>query len=478
MTRTGVDGLGTETLADGFEGVVLHPHTPGYDEARTVFNAMIDRRPAVIAQCRTVRDVSEAVRFGRERGLQIAVRGGGHSVAGNGLSDGGLVVDLRRMCAVEVDHQARTARVEGGATWGHLDRACQPHGLATTGGRVSTTGVGGLTLGGGSGWLERGFGLACDNLLSVDLVTADGRTLTASEDQNPDLFWALHGGGGNFGVATALTFRLHPLPRCTLGLLLWPAEAGPDVVRRYRDLVAGGASEALGGAMLYLTGPPEEFVPPHLQGRLAVACAAVFAGGEGAAREAIRPMLDLQPDAEMVAEMPYADIQCALDDPPGYRNYWSAEHLRELPDAAVDAFCARARDMIVPSPSQDVLVPWGGAVARDADSWPLPHRRAPWVVHPFGLWEEPADDQRGRSWARAVCADMAPYATGQVYLNFIGDEGVSRVVAGYGAENYERLATVKAQYDPHNVFRLNHNIRPAGAEPGPPSAARSAAATG
>jgi FAD/FMN-containing dehydrogenase len=461
MTDASIGGIEVASLRERLGGPVLTPGEAGYDDARAIFNSMIDRRPAMIAQCASRDDVLAALRFARERGLEVAVRSGGHSVAGAGLCDGGLVIDLRSMSAVEVDPEARTARVAGGATWSDVDRACEPYGLATTGGRVSTTGVAGLTLGGGSGWLERKLGLACDSLLSVELVTADGRTVVASEDENAKLSWALHGGGGNFGVATELTFRLHELPVTTFGLLVWPSEAGTDLVRCYRDLIAGGAPNELGGGIFYITGPPEEFVPEHLVGDLVLAVAVVFAGGEAATRGAIRPLLDLRPDGEMLAELPYAEIQCALDDPPGYRNYWSAEHLAELPDAAIDLFCARAEDMIVPSPSQHVLLPWGGAVARQSDGWPLPHRRAAWVVHPFGLWEDPVDDERGIAWSKALCDDMRPFATGDVYLNFIGNEGQDRIIAGFGPENYERLSAVKAQYDPENIFRLNHNIKPA-----------------
>ncbi|MHB8695548.1 MAG: FAD-binding oxidoreductase, partial [Solirubrobacteraceae bacterium] len=310
--------------------------------------------------------------------------------------------------------------------------------------------------------LVRKFGLACDNLISVELVTADGSTMIASEHENTELFWGLHGGGGNFGIATEMTFALQPLPAATFGLLLWPSAAGPEVVSGYRDLLGGGAPDELGGGLLYVTGPDEDFVPEHLVGKRTLAVVVVFAGGEAAARGAIKPLLDLKPDGEMIEELPYAEIQCALDDPPGYRNYWSVEHLAELPDRAVDLFCARAEDMIVPSLSQHALLPGGGAVADESAGWPVPHRRAPWVVHPFGAWEYPADDERGIAWARALCADMKPFATGDVYLNFIGDEGQDRVIAGFGAENYERLAAIKAKYDPENVFKLNHNIKPAG----------------
>jgi FAD/FMN-containing dehydrogenase len=444
----------------GFGGRLLRSGDPEYEQARTVFNAMIDKRPSMIAQCESAADVAAAVRYGVEQGLEIAVRGGGHSVAGTGVSDGGLVVDLRRLKTVQVDADARIARVGGGATWGDFDSMCQPYWLGTTGGRVSTTGVAGLTLGGGSGWLERKWGLACDNLVSVELITADGELVIADETRNTELFWALHGGGGNFGAATALTFRLQVLPVVTLALLMWPAEAGPDVVRAYRDLIEGGAPDELGGGALYLTGPPEEFVPLHLQGELLVVAAAVYMGSEAETRDVFKPMFDLAPEGVMIAEMPYAALQSALDDPPGFRNYWSAEHLAELPDAAIAAFCARAADMVSPSPSQQLIAPWGGAVAREADKWPLPHRSADWVVHPFGLWMDAADDAQGIQWARDVCADVREWSTGAVYLNFIGDEGHDRVVAGYGEENYRRLAQVKREYDPDNVFHLNQNIRP------------------
>ncbi|HET6989027.1 MAG TPA: FAD-binding oxidoreductase [Kribbella sp.] len=444
----------------GFGGVLLRAGDAAYDEARTVFNGMIDKRPSMIAQCESAADVQAAVRHGVGEGLEIAVRGGGHGVAGTAVTDGGLVVDLRRMNSVQVDPSARIVRVGGGATWGDLDRACQQYLLATTGGRASTTGVAGLTLGGGSGWLERKFGLACDALVSVELVTADGRLLIADETKNTELFWALHGGGGNFGVATSLTFHLQQLATTTLALLMWPATMGPDVLRTYRDLIEQGAPDELGGGVIYLTGPPEEFVPAHLRGQRIVGAAAIYAGTEAETREVFAPLFALAPEAELVAEMPYADIQSALDDPPGFRNYWSAEHLSSFPDAAVTAFADRAQDMISPSPSQQAIVPWGGAVRSGAEKWPQPHRAAAWVVHPFGLWADPADDARGIRWARDVCSDLQEWSTGYVYLNFIGNEGQNRVIAGFGQENYDRLSRVKCEYDPENVFHLNQNIEP------------------
>lgn len=455
--------LGDTAVADlraGFAGSVFTPEDPAYADARTLFNSMITKRPRVIAQCAGGADVARAVTFAREQGLEIAVRGGGHGVAGTALTDGGLVIDLRRMNQVVVDPQRRTARVAGGATMSHLDRAAQPFDLATTGGRVSTTGVGGFTLGGGSGWLERKYGLACDNLLAVELVTADGNTVVASEDSNPDLFWALHGGGGNFGVATSFTLRMYPLPTVSVALLLWRPEAGPEVTRAYRAFMES-APEEVGGGVIYLTGPAEPFTPESLVGRLTCAVLVTYAGDLAQARQVIAPLLKLGHEGELIAEVPYAELQSMFDDPPGYRNYWSAEHLDEMPDRAVDLFCARAFDMVVPSPSQHVLFPYGGAVARDPNGYPVPWRRAPWVVHPLGLWTDQADDDRGVRWARDLRADMKPWSTGAVYSNFIGQEGQERVVAGYGLENYRRLAKIKSRYDPDNAFHLNPNIRPA-----------------
>ncbi|GAA3729523.1 FAD/FMN-containing dehydrogenase [Spinactinospora alkalitolerans] len=461
-STTAPDGPGTTALADlhvGFAGGVILPGDPAYDEARAVFNTMIDRRPGVIAQCESVEDVARAIRFGRELGLETAVRCGGHSVAGTALTDGGIVVDLRRMNEVVVDPDERTVRVAGGATMSALDRATEPHGLVTTGGRVSTTGIGGFTLGGGSGWLERKFGLACDNLLSAELVTAEGDTVRASAEENPELFWALHGGGGNFGVVTSFTFRLHPLPSFSAALLLWRSEAGPEVAHAYRDFM-DSAPDEVGGGFFYLTAPPEAFVPEHLVGTRVCAVLVTYTGDLDGLRQLADPVLELNPDGRMIAELPYSQLQSMLDDDPGYRNYWSAEYLGSLPDQAVDLFCSQGEKMISPSPSLHALWRQGGAVGRVRADYPIPWRRAPWAVHPLGMWEDPADDERGKRWVHDIGVDMRPWAIGAVYLNFIGNEGEERVIAGYGIENYKRLAAVKAQYDPHNVFHLNHNIKP------------------
>ena len=451
-----------DRLNGQFSGTVLRAGDAGYDEARTVFNSMIDRRPELIAQCRTPEDVIAALRFGRYRDLDIAVRAGGHSVAGMSLNDGGLVIDVRPMNQIEVDPDARTARVGAGCTWGELDRATQEHGLATTGGRVSSTGVAGLTLGGGSGWLERKHGLSCDNLVSVELVTADGAQVTASADDHPDLFWALHGGGGNFGVATALTFQLHPVgPEVYAGLLLYEADHGPELLGLVRDLMCAFPPE-FGPAIAYLTVPSENEFPARMHGRRGVALALCYSGAIEDGERLTQPFRDLRPAADLMGAVPYADFQSSLDDPPGFRNWWTAEYLQDVSDEAIDTIHGHAMQMPSPGPSQTLIVPWGGAVGKiAAGDTPLQQRDAKWVVHPFALWESPADDSAVIGWAKSFRDDMRRFSSGGVYLNFIGDEGQDRVRAAYGDEQYARLARIKAQYDPDNVFRGNQNIVPA-----------------
>jgi FAD/FMN-containing dehydrogenase len=441
---------------------VIRPGDERYDEARAVFNVGIDRRPAVIARCATPADVADALRMARDGGLAVAVRAGGHSVAGFSVNDGGLVVDVRPMKDIRVDPEARTVTVGAGVTWGEFDRATQEFGLATTGGRVSTTGVAGLTLGGGSGWLERSFGLSCDSLRSVDLVTADGARVTASATEEPELFWALHGGGGNFGVATSFTFGLHPLgPRVLAGLLIWPGDVGRDVALAYRD-VAESSPEALGSALVFLTPPPEPFVPEHMLGTTVAAVALAWAGEVEEGLEGIRGLRDLQPEVDLVGPMPYAGFQSMLDNPPGFRQYWSADYCDSMPDEAVDVFVKYGSDR--PSPlTQQLMVPWGGAVSRVADdATPLSHRDVPWITHPFATWDGAEATAENVEWARGFRRDIERYTNGGVYLNFIGAEGEERIKAAYGTEKYARLAEVKARFDPENVFQGNQNIRPAG----------------
>ena len=454
-----LDDAALRELRSHLRGPVLVPGDPGYDPARTLFNAMIDVRPAVIAQCTTVEDVRAAIGFGRETGLATAVRSGGHSVAGASTVEDGLVVDVRELKGVHVDPRAGVARCGSGVTWAEFDRATQEHGLATTGGRVSTTGVAGLTLGGGSGWLERKYGLTCDNLLAVELVTAEGELVRASATEHPDLFWALHGGGGNFGVATAFEFSLYPLgPIVLAGLMLWPAGRGRDVVELLREVMETAPDE-LAAAVVYLTGPPEPFVPAEMQGALCCGLAFMWSGPDMNQGEPFAERFrGLKPAVDLVGPMPYTEFQKMIDDPPGLRNYWTADYLRELGDAAVDVFVEHSLAMPVPSACQSILFPWGGEVARvSAQETPMAQRDASWVAHPFVLWEDAADDERHLGWGRRISADLKPFATGGVYLNFIGDEGSDRVKAAFGP-NYERLARIKATYDPGNFFARNQNI--------------------
>ncbi|MBA2460745.1 MAG: FAD-binding oxidoreductase [Actinobacteria bacterium] len=450
------------SLAESFDGDVLTPADAEYDEARTLFNSMIDRRPAVIARCRSVSDVGACVSWARDTGTELAVRAGGHSVAGMSLCDGGLVIDVRGLDAVDVDPAKRTARAGAGVTWGRFDAATQEHGLATTGGRVSTTGVAGLTLGGGSGWLERSYGLTCDNLVAAELVTASGELVRASADENEELFWALRGGGGNFGVVTALEYQLHEVgPTVFGGLAAYDPADGRAVGAAFRDFHRGGGPDEAGLAFGYIAAPPEDFIPAEWHGKLVAVTAGMWNGpveeGEQALarlREAAEPIVDLY------GEIPYAELQRMIDDPPGKRNWWTAEYLDDFTDDALDAFVSYGAQMPL-SFTQLLLLPWGGEVARRTDS-PLAKRDAKWVLHPFGVWEGEDRDDEHISWGRA-CRDLfAPWKSGGVYLNFIGDEGQDRVRAAFGDENYERLAAVKERFDPENLFHGNQNIRPRG----------------
>ncbi len=448
-------------LRKNFSGEILLPEHPSYDQKREIFNGMIDRHPAIIAGCASLNDIVQAVNFGRDNGLEIAVRSGGHHVAGWGLSDGGLVIDMCAMNTVRVDPDSRTARVGGGAIWRDVDSACRPHGLATPGGTVPTVGVAGLSLSGGWGYLSRKFGLSCSNLLSAELVTAGGEVLTVSEEEHPDLFWALHGGGGNFGVAAELTFDLHPLENATMFMLVFPPEDGIKVTGRFRDMFEAGAPDELCGELVFMTGPSEEFVPPELVNQLALVVIMIYAGPEPEARQAAAPLLELDAAGEMIMEMPYADIQDLEDMGFGNRHHVTSEHLKEMPDQAVKQFCARAFSMPVPSESAQALSTWGGSISRGPKGWPLAGLDTLWHIYPFGVWSDPCADERARDWVSALRADMAPYATGGGYLNLTVDEGMERTIAGYGGkENYRRLAGVKSRYDPENLFRLNHNIKP------------------
>jgi FAD/FMN-containing dehydrogenase len=445
----------------GFQGRQLCPGDQGYDDARELYNAMIDRRPALIAQCEGADDVARTIAYARREELPLAVKAGGHSVAGHCLVDGGVVVDVSPMREIAVDPARRIVRAGSGVRWGELDAATQAHGLATTGGRVSTTGVAGLTLGGGSGWLERSYGLACDNLVAVELVTADGELVRASETENPELFWALHGGGGNFGVATTLEFRLHAVgPEVFSGLAVYDPRDARELVRAIRDFHEGGPAEA-GVAFGHAPARLEyDFLPEEWRERVVFLLVAMWNGAPADGEAALRPVIEAaEPIADLFGTHPYTEFQRMIDDPPGFRNWWTAEYVNGLPDEAIDAMCTYGEE-IPAGYSQLFVVVWGGAVAAPGIDTPLANRDAAYVVHPFCLWKDPADDAEHVAWGRRVRAVFAPWATGATYLNFIGDEGEERVRAAFGGA-YERLVEVKTAWDPDNVFRRNQNVRPA-----------------
>jgi FAD/FMN-containing dehydrogenase len=457
----------TETMVDAlratFRGPLVGPGDPDYDAARSVWNGMIDKRPAVVARCTGPADVVAAVNFAREHELVTAVRGGGHSAAGKGTCDDGLVIDLSLMKGVRADPDAGTVRAQGGVTWGDFDHETQAVGLATPGGVISTTGIAGLTLGGGFGWLTRRFGLSCDNLLSVDLVTAAGESLVCSEDENSELFWALRGGGGNFGVATSFEFRAHRVGPLVLGGLIgWPLAQASEILAFHREQTRSAPDE-LGISTAFVTAPPLPFVPESLQFQPAVAVILCWSGDLDEGREVVRPWLDLAPPIQMVDAMPYTVMQTLQDDlaPPGRHSYWKSGYLTELTDDAIAAAAGVAAT--VPSPfSLAEIVLWGGAVARvGADDTAFGQRDGRFLFNAVSFWEDPADTEPNVAWARNFYDALQPFATEGVYVNFLSEEGDQRVVEAYGAEKYARLARIKAQYDPDNLFRLNQNIAPA-----------------
>lgn len=456
--------LHARPAVSGFKGEVLRPGHAGYDEARQVFNAMVDRRPALIMRCTDTLDVVEALRTAREEHLSVSVYGGGHGVTGSAVAAGGLCIDLRPMHRVLVDPERRTAQVQGGCSWGEVDAVTQEHGLAVPGGRVSTTGVAGLALGSGSGWLERAFGYTCDNLLAAEVVTADGRVVVASPRENPDLFWALRGGGGNFGIVTDFTFRLHPVgPTVLGGMLLYPAGAATRLVRFWRSFMTDAPDE-VGTALVFATAPPADFVPEQLRGRPMVAVAVCYAGDLERGREVMAPLVEFGPPAvDLVGPMPYVAVQRLIDEanPKGRRNYWTADFLEGLPDEAIETLVSHATHPVSPF-AQVVVFPGGGALARVPDNaTAFGQRGAPFHVHYLSMWTDPADDEANIAHTRAMARAMAPWNTGRVYLNFIGDEGPGRVEQAFGPERYERLRQIKRIWDPENVFWHNQNIPPA-----------------
>jgi FAD/FMN-containing dehydrogenase len=431
---------------------LLLPDDAGYDQARALWNGMIDRRPGAIARCHNTADVVAAVNHARDHGHLLAVRGGGHNAAGNAMVDDGLVIDLSAMRSVTVDPEARTARAQGGATWGDFDRATAAYGLATTGGAISTTGIAGLTLGGGLGWLMRSYGMACDNLRSVEIVTADGEVRRASADENPDLFWAIRGGGGNFGVVTEFEYQLHPVENVLAGMLVHPAERAKDALQFLREF--------------HQTAPDELAVFTGLmtspEGMPIVAFIVCYNGPAAEGERALAPLRTWGPPlADTIQPMPYVAWQSALDAgfPSGLQVYWRSDFITRLSGEAIDTLVEQYRQITSPQ-SALLLEEFGGAVRRvPADATAFVHRDADFNLAIIGVWSDPAESERHITWARATHAAMKPFTHG-TYVNYLGNEGQDRVRAAYGDAVYDKLVAVKNRYDPTNLFRVNQNIQP------------------
>jgi FAD/FMN-containing dehydrogenase len=451
-----LDAAAIEQFRTGQRGAHLLRDDDGYDAARKIYNAMIDHRPAMIARCAGVADIIGAVNFARNNGLLVSVRGGGHNVSGNAVCDGGLMIDLSAMKSVRVDPQTRTARAEAGVTWGEFDRETQAFGLATTGGLVSTTGIAGLTLGGGIGWLMGTYGLACDNLISADVVTADGTFLTASKARNEDLFWGLRGGGGNFGVVTSLEFQLHPVGPMLGGIVIHRLDKATEVIKFYDDFTRASPDE-VGTFVGFVTSP---------EGERVMAIFVCYNGDIAIGERVLKPLRAFGPPlADMIGPMSYVQVQRMMDDafPAGRQNYWKSNFLKGLDTEAVRIIVDRVAK--APSSYSAVAIEqFSGAVKRVGMSdTAFNHRNARYNLLIVGIWSDPAAKAANVKWVRDLWDAMEPYSSGGVYVNYLGqvaDEGAERVKSAYGAEKYARLVALKGKYDPTNLFCLNQNIKP------------------
>jgi FAD/FMN-containing dehydrogenase len=449
-------------LRSGLRGTVALPGEDGYDIARTIWNAMIDRRPGLVIRCLGTSDVINAVKLARDEKLLVAVRSGGHNIAGNAVCDGGLLIDLSLMKSVHVDPASATARVQPGATLADFDKEAQAFGLATPLGINSTTGVAGLTLGGGFGWTTRKFGLTVDNLISADVVTADAKLIRASSKEHEDLFWALRGGGGNFGVVTSFEFNLHPLgPQVLSGLLVHPLENAGELLPEFRR-IAKEAPDELTIWVVMRKAPPLPFIPTEWHGKEVLIFAACYSGDMQEGGKAVKPLRALgKPIADVISPHPFTGWEAAFDPllTPGARNYWKSHDFTDLSDPAIKVILEAVRSL--PSPECEVFIAHvGGAMARvpaDATAWP--NRDAHFIMNAHTRWRDEGQDAACIAWARQLFEATAPYASGSVYINFMPDDEKDRIQKAYGP-NYQRLTEIKRRYDPNNLFRVNQNIRP------------------
>jgi FAD/FMN-containing dehydrogenase len=463
MATADLEETTVETFSNQLNGEVLQPGDDDYEEARTVWNAMIDKEPAVIARCTGAADVIAAVNFARDLDLRPAVKGGGHNVAGNAVCDDGVMIDLSPMNAVRVDPDTKIARVQGGATMADLDHETQAHGLAVPGGIVSTTGVAGLTLGGGWGRLARKYGLTIDNLRSADVVTAGGQLVNASEAENPDLFWALRGGGGNFGVVTSFEFDLHEVgPEIPAGRLVYTYEDADEVLRFYREFAADAPEEASVYAA-FVPAPPEPPFPEQVWGETVLLLTLFYSGDVAEAEAALRPLREFgNPVLDVLEPIPYVESQQTADVfyPEGRRYYWKSNYFTDLPDGLIERLLEHVEEF--PTPFSNVFFEHlGGAINRvDPDATAYPHRHPLFAITVSPVWTDPEDDDELIGWARRVYQDLEVYATEGVYVNVLSDEGEKRVREAYG-DHYDRLRTIKNKWDPENLFRTNQNIEPA-----------------
>ena len=452
-------------LPDGFRGQAIRPGDAEYDAARAVYNRMVDRRPAVIVRPTGAADIRDAVAFASQRRLPLAVRCGGHSVAGVSMVEGGMQIDLSSLKGVQIDPERGTAICNAGVLWGEYDREAEMFGLATPGGRVTTTGVGGFCLGGGYSWLSTKYGLTCDNLVSADLLTASGELLHVTDETNPELMWGLRGAGANFGVVTSFEFKLHQIRPLMLGGLLAVPNDGDrarEVARGFRDYVEQ-APEDLAAALFTALAPPEDFVPPELVGKPVVLIVVAWLGDPAEADEALRPLRQLAAGGvDLVQPMPYTALQGLLDpnNPPGMLNYHRGMHLTSLPDAVIDRYLENGRKIGSPF-TAGVIFHHGGAIARvGEDDTAMSDRTAPYMAHPIACWDDPADNDREIAWVHDFTNAVSAARTGHVYLNFEPETSEANVRSGYGEGKYERLAALKEQWDPQNIFSGNHNIAP------------------